>query len=152
MKKAFLLLIIGLFSINISFAQNNDELKRGFEDLSGELEKMFQDFEILLNGEALAKLDTLDIKKFGFDIDALEKQLEGKDMNSLNLTDMMDLMQTQMNMLDQIDFSQFNQLFKDLGIDAPGIPAPNQRDRVLPKSNDKNKATKKGKKRKSYKL
>jgi len=152
MKKAFLFILIGLFSMNISFAQNNDELKRGFENLSGELEKMFQDFEILLNGEALAKLDTLDIKKFGFDIEALEKQLEGKDMDNLNMTDMMDMMQLQMEMLDQVDFSQFNQLFKDLGINAPGIPSPNQRDRVRPKSNDKNKATKKGKKRKSYKL
>lgn len=152
MKKAFLLLIIGLFTINISFAQSNDELKQGFEELSGELGKMLQDFEILLNGEALAQLDTLDIKKFGFDIKAFEKQLEGKDMNNLNMDDMMDIMQLQMEMLDQIDFSQFNQLFKDLGFDTPNIPSPNQRNRTQPKSNDKNKATKKGKKRKTYKL
>ena len=152
MKKAFLLILIGLFSFNISFAQNTDELKRGFEDLSGELEKMIQDFEFLLNGEALAKIDTLDIKKFGFDIEAIEKQLEGKDLDNLNMDDMMGLMQLQMDMLDQIDFSQFNQLFKDLGFDATNIPSPNQRNRVQPKSDDKNKATKKGKKRKSYKL
>ena len=152
MKKGILLILIGLLSFNISFAQSNDELKKGFEDLSGELEKMFKDFEILFNGDALSKLDSIDVKSFGFDIEGLEKQLEGKDMNNLNLEDMMGLMQSQMKMLDQVDFSQFNQLFKDLGLDVPGIPSPNQRDRVQPKSDDKNKATKKGKKRKTYKL
>ena len=153
MKKGILLILIGLFSMNISFAQSpNDELKQGFEELSGELGKMFKDFEILFNGDALSNLDSIDVKSFGFDIEGLEKQLEGKDMNSLNLDDMMDIMQLQMEMLDQVDFSQFNQLFKDLGFDTPNIPAPNQENRVQPKSNDKNKATKQGKKRKSYKL
>ena len=153
MKKGILLILIGLFSINISFAQSpNEDMKQGFEELSGELGKMFKDFEILFNGDALSNLDSLDVKSFGFDIEAFEKQLEGKDMNNLNMDDMMDLMKIQMDMLDQVDFSQFNQLFKDLGFDTPNIPSPNQRDRIQPKSNDKNKATKKGKKRKSYKL
>jgi len=153
MKKGILLLVIGLFSINISFAQSNDDIKQGFGDLQEEMQKMFKDFEIIFNGEALSNLDTLDIKSFGFDIEALEKQLEGKDMNNLDMNDMMDLMDTQMKMLDQIDFSQFNQLFKDLGLDSPEIPSPNQREnRTSPKSDDKSKATKKGKKRKTYKL
>ena len=140
MKKGFLLLFISILSFNIGFAQGKSDFQKEMDLLFGELEKVVTQLEPLFNGELEANLDSLDFSQFGFDIEALEKNLEGKNLDELSMDEMMNLMRLQMEQLDKVDFSQFNQLFESLGLPSPNIPAPDE----------KNKPAKK--KRKSYKL
>ena len=143
MKKGFLLLLISFLSFNIGFTQDKSDFQKEMDSLFGELEKMVTQLEPLFNGELEAKLDSLDFSQFGFDIQALEKSLEGKNLDELSMNEMMDIMRLQMEQLDKADFSKFNQLFESLGLPSPNIPNPDS-------SDEKKKSSKK--KRKSYKL
>jgi len=148
MKKGILLLLIVVFSLNLSSAQIQNDFESEIESLFGELEKTMQQLEPLINGELFNQLDTLDISQLGFDAQKFEQMLEGKDLDNLSIDDMMDVMRLQMEMMEDIDLSQFNQLFEGFGLTSPNLPES------FPKSEegDKEKPAKKKKKRKSYKL
>ena len=146
MKKSLFILIVGLLSFNMSFAQtpdNNNPLSE-LDVLFGELENTMRQFDGLING--ISQLDTLDLNAFGFDIERLEKSLEGKDMDNLSMDDMMDIMKLQMEMMQDIDLNEINKLFEGLGFTPPNMTDP----RSNPE--DGKKPAKKKKKRKTYKL
>lgn len=146
MKKSIFILVIGLLSLNMSFAQTQDHNNPASELdlLFGELENTMRQFEGIING--INKLDTLDLNAFGFDIERLEKNLEGKDMDNLSIDDMMDLMKIQMEIMEDIDLNEINKLFEGLGFTPPNMNTP--------RSNPENgtEPAKKKKKRKTYKL
>ncbi len=146
MKKSIFILVIGLMSLNMSFAQTQDgnNLSKEFDLLLGELENTMRQFEGLVDG--INQLDTLDLNAFGFDIERLEKSLEGKDMDNLSIDDMMDLMKLQMEMMEDIDLNEINKLFEGLGFTPPNMNTP----RSNPE--DGTEPAKKKKKRKTYKL
>lgn len=148
MKKIILLPLFAFLSFNISFAQMPDDFKGEIEMLFGELQNSMQQLESLLNDDILQQLDSIDFRSFGIDIEALEESLAGKNLDNLNMDDMMDLMRIQMDSMEDIDFSQFNQFFEQLGIAPPDFdaqPAPAN------PGTEEEKPVKK-KKRKTYKM
>lgn len=146
MKKGILILLLGIFSFSSSSAQNTDNLAQDMELLFGELQKSMQHFEQFLNDDMLQQIDSIDFKRFGFDVEELERRLEGKDLDNLSLTDMIDIMHIQMELMEDLDFSQFGDLLQNFGLTAPILTVPPA------DSEEDEKSSKKKKKRKSYKL
>lgn len=147
MKKGILILLLVIIGLNMSYSQTRDDFQKEMDLLFGELEKTMQQFAPLFNGELEKQLDTLDLKKFGLDLEQLEKQFEGKNLDNLSLSEIRDIMQIQMEMMENLDLSQFNEFFKQFGFETPKAPhnTPNEDDPKEEKSSGK-------KKRKVYKL
>jgi len=153
MKKLLFTFFIGMLSLNISFAQTEEQieegietLEKGMEEMMKEMEKAFGTFETLLNQDWESKFDSIDIQKFGLDFEKLEKEFEGLDLNELNSEKMMDILRIQMEMLQDVDFSQLQELFESFNLPIPDLEdAPNN-------EKNNNKTTPSKKKRKTSKI
>jgi len=142
MKKILFTLMLGLLMTQVSFAQDKQEdLSKGFQDLSIEMNKAMEQMQSIL-GNSQFLIDTLMVK--GLEpLMGMQSPLSNMKTDSLDMNGMIDMMQEQMNQLSQQDWKELESLMNQF---SQMMPLPDGSG-ISPKSNgDKPTKNKRGKK------
>ena len=149
MKQLLICLSFVCFFASTSFAQISDQdIQQEIEKLQNEMRIAMQDMEVFF-GTMPKSLDSLDLQQFGLgdinkaDVQELMDNLLPKGSN-IDLDEMIQQFEKE---IQGIDMKQFEELFDQLGLDQPAIPAPDR----LKDDNDK-KSSEKKEERKKYSM
>ena len=146
MKQLLICLSFVCFIASSAFAQNsNQDIQQELEKLQNEMKIALGDFEVFF-GTMPQSFDSLNLQQFGLgdinkaDIEALMDNLLPKGSN----IDLDQMIQQFEKDLQGIDMKQFEDLFDQLGLDNPAIPAPDRlEDDKTTKPSEKKKERKK---------
>ncbi len=149
MKQLLICFSFICFLVGTSFAQNNSQdLQLDIEALQNEMKIALQDFEVFF-GTMPKSLDSLDLQQFGLgDINKADiEELMGNLLPQGSNIDLDQMIQQFEKDLQGMDMKQFEDLFNQLGMDQPAIPAPDQL-----KDDKTTKPAEKKKERKKYSM
>ena len=143
MRNFICLLLLAVLSFSSVQAQNIDqeELKKGIDQIEEEMAKVFKGFSQLLSNSSELTQDTTIMKFFNFPLTEMDSQFKQLQPDSLMVGDMFDLMQNQMLQFSQQDWSELEKLFKNFGDQLQMIPAPESGNDSPQKKKKKRKTT-----------
>jgi len=126
MKYSIYLLLFALFSFSNIQAQQieDEELKKGFEDMEQELSRAFQELNQLFSGSNSITNDTMIMKFFNFPMEDLGGQFNQMMPDSMMMGGMFDMLQNQMRSFSQEDLGELENLFRSFTDQIEMMPMP----------------------------